>query len=144
MKAAGHAYALVVAFEDRYHALDCAANPIVVADELLPRHGAATAECCARETGDERRLAEELHRRRLEHATRRLDDSHRVFRRHELHAASLYVALGAAEAGENQRLLAGDEMRAVRLDRDVRREAATPQRRRDVLGIGGGLKEVTA
>jgi hypothetical protein len=83
-------------------------------------------------------------RRRLEHAARHLHDTHRVLGADELLARRLHVALGAAEAGKNQCLLAGHEVRAIRFDRHVRREPAPLERLGRVLRVGSGLQEVPA
>lgn len=73
-----------------------------------------------------------------------MDHAHGVLDGHELLAAALEVALGAAEGGQDQGAGAGDDVGAVELGRDVHREAGAAHGGLGDLGVGGGGDEVAA
>ena len=57
-------------------------------------------------------------------ALRAIDDAHAVFHGHELRTARLDIDLGSAKAGEDESDAAGDQVRAIELCGNVRREFA--------------------
>ncbi|MNN27892.1 hypothetical protein D3C81_1414430 [compost metagenome] len=66
----------------------------------------------------------------------------RVLHRHRLRAAGLAIDVGTTEAGQDQRLPAGDQMAAVELGADLHGQRAALQRLVGARGIRGGLGEV--
>src|SRR4051812_34792278 len=95
VKTTGFARAAVVLGEAWHDVLDVLANAIVVVRERLPGYGRARAEGLLRHARDDRRLALQVFRGRGQQAVRGVHDSRRVFDRHELLAARLFVALRA-------------------------------------------------
>ena len=72
---------------------------------------------------------------------RQVHHAHRILDRHGLRAAGLHVDLGAAQAGQDQRLAPVHQVRAVELGGDVhgqRRSGAAPAPVRVGVGRGGG------
>ena len=96
------------------------------------------------EAGDDRDLRTALVRRRLEPPLRQVHLPLGVLDRDALVAPRGGVAVGAAEAGQDQRLGAGDGVRPVELGRHVDGEVAGPQALVDDGGVGGGHREVAA
>ena len=139
VEAAGRADALVVPFRTRHHPRDQIADAVVVLGQPRPAYPARRKDFF-RQPRDDGGLREELVARRLHAPSRHLHHAHRVLGGDELAA----VALGAAEAGEDQRRFPRDEVRTVELGRDVRRERSLAQRGRRVLGVGSGGEEVSA
>ena len=82
--------------------------------------------------------------RRPQVALRHLDDAHRILRGDELLAAGLLVALGAAQARQDERGASRDQMRSVELGRDVRGQSRGAQRRGRVLGVRRRGEEIAA
>ena len=73
-----------------------------------------------------------------------MNHAHGVFDRYELRAGGLDVEFGAAEARQDERLVAGHEMAAVEFCRDLSRQTATAERLGGVLRVGRGGKEIAA
>ena len=85
-----------------------------------------------------------MFRRRAVDARGGVDHAHRVFDRHRLPAGGLDVGLRAAEAGEDQRGRAVDDMAAVQVGRDMDRHPAPAQCLPSEVGVGSGGGEIPA
>ena len=64
--------------------------------------------------------------------------AHRILHRHRLRTAGLQIDLGAAEAGQDQRLAAGDDVGPVELGGHVHGEVGPPHGVLGHVGVGHG------
>ena len=94
--------------------------------------------------GDDRHLGPALVGRRLEPAPGEVHLPLGVLDGDALVAARGRVAVGPAQAGQDQRLRAGDGVRPVELGRHVDRQVAGAQSLVHDRGVGGGHREVAA
>ncbi|CAL2062578.1 exported protein of unknown function [Streptomyces murinus] len=141
---AGPGHPRVEVPEPRDHPCDPVADGRVVLLELLPRHHAALPEHRARHPAHDRRLGQQMRARGRQPAARGVHHAHGVLDGHELLAARLLVALGAAQGGQDQRPRAGDRVRAVQLGRHMHRQPRPPHCRLGHLGVRGRGDEVAA
>ncbi|MNZ44280.1 hypothetical protein D3C78_619100 [compost metagenome] len=119
------------------------ADAAVVADGPVPVDR-VLAQCRGRDAGDDRRLRQQVFRLRFQLAMGDVDHAESVFHGHALRPFGLHVDVGAAQARQDQRLTAGDQMAAVELGGDVHGEVALAQRSVGTRRVGGGLGEVAA
>src|SRR4051812_9915561 len=81
---------------------------------------------------------------RRQDTARHMDDAGRVFDRDELLAGLLEILFSAAEARQDQRLLAGDQVRAIQLRRDLDGQPAAGERFGGVIRVRRRGEEVSA
>ncbi len=96
------------------------------------------------DAGDDRGLGQQGRARRLDLAARSVDAAGRILDRHHLRPARLHILLDPAEAGEQIGNLAGEEMVAVELGRDLDREVQPRPRLLHRLGLGHRTQEIAA
>src|SRR4051812_25185636 len=77
-------------------------------------------------------------------AARRIDDAHGILDGDELLPAVLAIDFRTAEAGQDERDLAGDEMRAIELGGNMRGEATILEGLGGVFRVWRGGKKVSA
>ena len=102
------------------------------------------SESRARQLADDGDLTAQVVARRVQAAARQMHHRHRILHRHQLFAAGLDVAVGAAQRRQDQRGLPVYQVAAVELRRDLHRQRATAQRGLGDLGVGRGGDEVAA
>ncbi len=115
----------------------------VVLHQPEPVHR-AFAQCRGGDAGDDGRLRTHLRRQRLQLAPGGVDHAERVFHGDRLRAAGLAVDVGAAEAGQDQRVAAHGQVAAVELGADLYGQLAVAQRLLGARGVRRGLGEVAA
>ena len=85
-----------------------------------------------------------MFRGRFQSAARAVHDAHGIFHAHHLRAAGSQILFAASQAGQNERLFARHQMRAIQLGGYVGSEPAILQRGSGVGGIRRGGKEIPA
>ena len=134
----------VVVLEAGNHLLDGGADVVVVLDDAVPVDPAPLAEDGLGEARDDRGLGEKMVRRRPGATAGLVDDPHRIFDADELQSTRLAILFGPPQAGQDDRLPAGDQVRAVQLRADVHGESRRAQCRRRRLRVGRRGEEVAA
>ena len=142
-EAAGVADARIVVLEVRIDGLDLVADQIVIGDQPPPIHLAGRQRRHG-DAGDDRGLRTQMFRGRLQLAARGVDHRHRILDRHRLRAGRLDVALGAAEDGQDDRLLADQQVRAVQLGVQMHRQIQVAHALVAEIGVGQRDREIAA
>ena len=114
----------------------------VIADPFGPRHPWIGWQRRLGECRDVRRLAQQVGRRRTAFADRAVDAARRILDADRLAAARLDVLLGPAEARQDIADLAGHEVAAVELRRDVDGQPELRPRRLHPRRVGDGPQEI--
>ncbi|MCY1429018.1 hypothetical protein D9M71_449200 [compost metagenome] len=117
------------------------ADAAVVADGPVPVDR-VLAQCRGRDAGDDRRLRQQVFGLGFQLAVGDVDHAEGVFHGDALRPFGLDVDVGAAQARQDQRFTAGDQMAAVEFGGDVHGEVAFTQRGVGAWRVGGGLGEV--
>ena len=133
-------YPLLEGMETRHHAADMLPHERIVAGHLFPAD--VVAEDLAADRADDRNLAPQSRRRRLEASPRSVNHAHRVLDGHELLRRAPPVTLATSETRQDQRLRAVVEVGPVELGRNVDRQSAVRHRRRRYFGVGSRSDEV--
>ena len=144
VEAARLADAVVVALETRHDFRDEVADAIVILGRPAPADAGPVAHRGFGEPGHDLRLGEQMPGRRRDATAGLVDDPHRIFDADELQSTRLAILFGPPQAGQDDRLPAGDQVRAVQLRADVHGESRRAQCRRRRLRVGRRGEEVAA
>src|SRR5690606_26672810 len=115
VESAGLPDTLVVVPEAGHDGFDPSTDLVVVIAQRGPADVPGVAERRIGQAGDDPDLAQQVRRGGRQPALGRLDHAHRVLRGDEASG----VVLAAAEAGQDERPPAGDQVAAVELGRDM-------------------------
>ncbi|MNZ85966.1 hypothetical protein D3C78_1047740 [compost metagenome] len=123
---------------------DLVTDPVVIGNQPIPVYSMAAADCRFGDARDDGRLRPDQLPGRVQETARGMHHRHRVLDCHGLRAQGLGIQIGASKAGQDQRYLRCQKVRAVEFCCDVNGEIEVAHALEGRAGIRHGDGEVSA